>query len=61
MSLTPEYSYLFLVILFLFHPEASIGVPEKNLFEFLEELFHKCFEKIATPKISGNFPLKHPW
>ena len=54
-------SILSCVWLFLFiYPVASIDVLEKILFQFSGLSFHKCFEKIAALKISGNSPLKHP-
>ena len=31
------------------HPESSIGVLEKRLFEFPEAFVHWCFEKTAAP------------
>lgn len=53
------HSLLFHDFLFI-HPQGSVSVLEKTLLEFSEAPIHYCFEKIAAPKIFGNFPVKHP-
>ena len=52
-------NYAFLYYLFFFHPETSIGVLEKRLFEFLD---HSSI--ISSKKIRCNenkHPVKHPF
>ena len=33
----------------------------KRLFQFQKAPVHQCFDRVATAKTFGNFPVKHPW
>ena len=55
------YNYSFFYDLFFIHPEASVGVLEKRLFEFLEHASISITKKKVLMKVLGNFPVKHSY